>query len=125
IAHTHNNIHFEFDLSSYSLDDNIVFRTKLKGFESSWSNWSTKNVIDHTFLPSGSYTIQVEAKGNFGIAKPLEIEFQVDKIWYMKPASLTAFFFLFSSGLVFAGFFIRNQVKANELANYEQKLKDE
>ncbi len=69
---------FEFILPDYITSQSIEYRYRLKGLAKDWSEWSSaNNVVDFPYLPSGDYTLLVEAKDIFGKVlenKPLAFE---------------------------------------------------
>lgn len=44
----------------------IAYRYKLIGLSDRWSEWSFDNTFDFPFIPSGKYTLMVEARNVFG-----------------------------------------------------------
>lgn len=51
----------------------IEYRYLLKGLNKQWTEWSTKyNIIDFPYLPTGEYTLFIQAKDIFGRVNELE-----------------------------------------------------
>lgn len=53
--------------SLFYLSENVTqYRFRLKGLNKEWSEWSNQSTIEYPFLPSGNYTLLVQAKNIFG-----------------------------------------------------------
>lgn len=72
---------FTFKLASpfYRSERNIEYRYKLEGLNNKWSDWDTKAIIAFPYVPSGKYTLRVEARNIFGqksVAKVYSFEIE-------------------------------------------------
>ena len=80
-------ITFEVIQPDYITSQSIEYRYKLNGLEKDWSDWSSaNNIVDFPYLPSGDYTLLVEAKDIFG--KVLDIKpvaFEVLPPYWKRP----------------------------------------
>ncbi|HOX82335.1 MAG TPA: triple tyrosine motif-containing protein [Chryseolinea sp.] len=80
-------ITFEVIQPDYITSQSIEYRYKLKGLAKDWSDWSNaNNLVDFPYLPSGDYTLLVEAKDIFG--KVLDIDpigFEVLPPYWKRP----------------------------------------
>jgi LytS/YehU family sensor histidine kinase len=71
------------------------FRYQLKGFDKDWSNWSDGRKAVYTNLPSGNYTLIVEAYNLQSLAKstPAQFKFRIRNpwwgIWYLNLSLVT------------------------------------
>ena len=80
-------IHFVLGTSNYVDEQSTRYRYRLKGVTNGWSNWKNDAQIDFTFLPSGSHTLEVQAKNAMGqLSQIKEIDFRVVppfwKLWW-------------------------------------------
>jgi hypothetical protein len=75
----HSSVKFEVVQPDYINPQAVEFRYFLKGMHETWSAWSSNNdVIDFPYLPTGEYTLQVEARNIFGKISTLEpLSFEV------------------------------------------------
>ncbi len=100
LANHWNSFHFEYSSTMYAQKGNQEFSYRLRGFDTQWSNWSTKTEKDYTNLPYGWYTFSVRVRDNLGhVSQPASYTFIV------KPAAYqTVWAYLFY--LAVAGFIV-------------------
>lgn len=83
IPYAHNNILFSFAAPYYYMQDRVLYRWKLEGFDEVWSQWSKKTEVKYTNLPPGKYKFIVEAKNTYEIISKKGIyEFEILPPWY-------------------------------------------
>ncbi len=91
-------ITFEVIQPDYITSQSIEYRYKLQGLAKDWSDWSSaNNVVDFPYLPSGDYTLLVEAKDIFG--KVLDIKpviFEVLPPYWKRPWFYAMEFIMFA-----------------------------
>lgn len=91
-------ITFEVIQPDYITSQSIEYRYKLQGLAKDWSDWSSaNNVVDFPYLPSGDYTLLVEAKDIFG--KVLDIKpvaFEVVPPYWKRPWFYAMEFIIFA-----------------------------
>lgn len=65
----------------------IEFRYFLKGINEDWSDWSTRNDrINFSYLPPGTYTLNVQSKDVFGTIRELTpVQFKVRPLYWKTP----------------------------------------
>lgn len=75
----HSSVKFEVVQPDYINPQAVEYRYLLKGMQDAWSEWASNNdVIDFPYLPTGNYTLQVEARNIFGKISTLEpLSFEV------------------------------------------------
>lgn len=75
----HSSVKFEVVQPDYINPQAVEYRYLLKGMQETWSEWASNNdVIDFPYLPTGNYTLQVEARNIFGKISALEpLSFEV------------------------------------------------
>ncbi len=80
-------IMFEVIQPDYVTSHSIEYRYKLKGLAKDWSDWSSaNNIVDFPYLPSGDYTLLVEAKDIFGKVLDIDpIAFEVLPPYWKRP----------------------------------------
>jgi signal transduction histidine kinase len=64
LPYQHNNISLSFQAITLSPADKILYRYKLKGTETPWSEWSPENAVTFSALDPGTYTFVVECSIN-------------------------------------------------------------
>lgn len=90
---------FEVVLPDYLSSQSIEYRYQLMGLEKSWSEWSSSyNIVDFPYLPSGDYSLMVQAKDIFGNVKDLQpVLFEVLSPYWKRPWFYALEFILFAS----------------------------
>jgi len=61
-TYDNNELRFTYSSSSYISPKSTVYRTRLRGYDDGWSNWSNESRKDYTFIPEGTYTFEVQSK---------------------------------------------------------------
>jgi len=78
-------VSFEFSALNYERAREIVYRYRMKGFDSDWVKTSSeRRLATYSNLPAGSYVFEVEAQFSDGsaAAKALEISIRVMPPFY-------------------------------------------
>ncbi len=88
LPHQLNAVFIEFSILSYYLSQKNKFKYKLEGYDSAWSNATTRNWVNYTNLPAGDYTFKVQGSNSSGkwskhIAK---INFTIATPWWRSKA---------------------------------------
>lgn len=80
-------ITLEFIQPEYVSLQAVEYRYFVKGLQKNWTEWSSmNNIIAFPFLPSGSYTVQVQAKDLFGrITELAPVDFNVVPPYWKRP----------------------------------------
>ncbi|MEJ5996501.1 triple tyrosine motif-containing protein [Pedobacter sp. Du54] len=96
LPYAFNSLHFEFGSTLFEQRENIEFSYQLKGFEDSWSTWSSKSEKDYTNLKHGTYTFTVKARNNLGNESlPVSYRFTIDPAWYESNLAYVIYFIFF------------------------------
>lgn len=77
VAYTQNNLRFSYALAAF--DRPIRYRTRIRGFNDRWSDWSDRGSREVTNLPEGEYIFEVEANWFDSFQA---IRFSVRPPWY-------------------------------------------
>ncbi len=95
ISYENNNVSFRFSTPYFFKEKSIVYRYKLVGLNSEWSDWQEYNVANFTNLPWGTLTFKLQAKNIFGKTSEVSIfRFTIKKPWYLSTAVLILAAFL-------------------------------
>lgn len=98
IAYNLNTIAFEFSSPNYESEDQVLYRYKLEGFDTSWSNWNNSNFKEYTNLFEGRYKFRLRAKNIFdSVSNEISYEFYIAPPFYR---TKTAFILYFISTLL-------------------------
>ncbi len=82
------NIAFHFALPDFSSNANTLYQARLRGRDTSFSNWQVPTTYRYRHLPAGEYTFQAAARDRLGrVTETKPFHFVVLAPWY---ASLTA-----------------------------------
>lgn len=98
LKYSENNLTFHFDILNYRNPGKDRFRYKLDGFDNRWSTWSDSRKAVYTNLPSGNYSLVIEAYNKQSLAKSeaLIFKFRIQHpwwgIWYLNLIGLILIF---------------------------------
>lgn len=82
-------LRFEFALPVYDFPDSRQWRSRLVGFDRSWSEWTSADTRAYTNLPGGDYRLEVQARDGLGRESPIRAgEFSVARAWYLRTPAL-------------------------------------
>jgi hypothetical protein len=95
----HSAVKFEVVQPDYINPNGVEFRHFLQGMDEDWTSWSNKeNVIEFPYLPTGKYTLFVQAKNIFGKVSELEpLAFEVLPPYWKRPWFYALEFAVFAS----------------------------
>jgi outer membrane protein assembly factor BamB len=95
----HSSVKFKVVQPDYTNPSAIEFRYLLKGMQRDWSEWSnSNNEISFPYLPTGDYTLQVQAKNIFGkITELAPVTFEVLPPYWRRPWFYALEFSVFAS----------------------------
>jgi ligand-binding sensor domain-containing protein/signal transduction histidine kinase len=65
-----NSISFTFQAITLSGAQQLVYRYRMDGLETPWSDWATTNSVSYSALPPGNYLFHVQCKGANGQPDP-------------------------------------------------------
>jgi len=83
LSWSENTLQFKFSVPSYAQAAQMLFRTRLKGRDENWSEWSAIHQRHFTDLREGVYTFEVQSKNGFGIKSPvLKYSFSIRPPFY-------------------------------------------
>ena len=63
-----NNLSFGFQAITLSGAQQVLYRYRMDGLETPWSDWSATNFVTYSALPPGIYTFRVQCRGTDGKA---------------------------------------------------------
>ncbi|WP_367388604.1 triple tyrosine motif-containing protein [Lewinella sp. LCG006] len=78
LAFRQNQLRFSFHQPVY--DEPGLYRYQLKGFDTGWSEWSTRYEKEYTNLPAGKYEFMVTSQFS-GVSR--SIAFEINPPWYL------------------------------------------
>lgn len=74
---------FEYAVPFFDAPERTRYRTRLDGFDDSWSTWSTETHKEYTNLWEGRYVFRVEARNVYGFVSPeATFAFRILPPWY-------------------------------------------
>ncbi len=103
-------IEFTYGAPRYGRGETVVFRTRLAGYDESWSEWSEEVDIRFTNLKRGPFRFEVQARDREGfLSETFSYPFRVRPPWYES----TIAWVIYGSGLVLGVMgFIRIRTRA-------------
>ncbi|MDR9365982.1 MAG: triple tyrosine motif-containing protein [Balneolaceae bacterium] len=102
-----NELRFTYAAASYIEPEANQYRTRLRGYEEEWSNWSAEPQKDYTFIPEGTYTFEVQGRNVYHKTGSIDsYTFTVLPPWYRTIWAYLVYLCL-TGGVVYAGHKIR------------------
>ncbi|MEX0987469.1 MAG: SpoIIE family protein phosphatase [Bacteroidales bacterium] len=81
-----NDIRFTLSSDNYALIKSNLYRYRLIGLDSAWSDWSNDRIISFTNLRWGTYEFQAQTSNLFSQEGPVtKYRFVIQLPWYLKP----------------------------------------
>ncbi len=78
-----NKFKFRFAAPFYYREEDLVYRSKLEGFDEQWSKWKDETKKVYTNLPEGDYTFKVQALNTYDIeSRTATYRFRILPPWY-------------------------------------------
>jgi signal transduction histidine kinase/DNA-binding NarL/FixJ family response regulator len=117
-------IEFRFGAPRYGRGESVVFRTRLVGYNDSWSDWTEDIDIRFTNLKGGPFTFEVQGRDREGSRSDVfGYTFRVSPPWYESPGAWTIYALL---AVVAVMVFIRTRTRAlrREQERLEGLVKD-
>ncbi len=88
LAHSQDQLRFEYALTSYARPEKTQYRVWLQGHDNGWSQWSHETRRDYTNLGGGDYQFRVQARDVFGaVSESTPYPFSVQPPWYLSRAA--------------------------------------
>jgi len=79
---SNNGVDFSFCANDFENSSEVLFSTKLEGFDQKWSEWHPRHSREFTNLYEGEYTFKVKAQNIYGtISEPVEMNFTILPPW--------------------------------------------
>jgi len=70
LPYTKNNIAFAFQAITLSGAQQVLYRYRMDGLETPWSEWAATNSVTYSVLPPGNYLFRVQCQGAEGQTNP-------------------------------------------------------
>jgi len=91
-------IKFEFTTPLYQKNNEIIYQTKLEGFDTEWSNFSVESWKEYSNLNPGEYTFKVRSKDLFeNVSQEAVFKFIIEKPFYRTYYAITLYVLLLIS----------------------------
>ncbi|HPB25158.1 MAG TPA: histidine kinase [Bacteroidales bacterium] len=104
INHGFNNIRISYRGVSYSCPEEVVYKTRLSGYNEAWSEPSTDNSVVYTNLSHGNYVLEIMACNADGVwtEKPMKVHFVIHAAFWQTEWFITiiSLIFAFVIGIV-------------------------
>lgn len=95
IKYKQNSIRFSFSSNTYEDIELTQFRFFLRGFDNTWSHWTSSSQKEYTNLPPGNYKFLVKALNSYGtISRDDSFEFIILPPWYQSNSAFLIYAFL-------------------------------
>lgn len=118
LASSFKNLQFNFTAYDYQKYQNVVFQSRLEGYDREWSEWSNSTERNYANLPYGKFKFEFRAKQGSQVSTvisspPIEIRTP----WYLSYVAGIGY-----SILLFIGFYFYNRYYAQKLIRKETEL---
>lgn len=114
-----NSIKFHVAATEYKDPESMLFRWKLVGLETQFSNWGELRYKEYTQLEPGPYQLLVECRDANGHIKQLSYRFVLETPWYRSLAFQVIVLIALISAL--GHYILRSQIKLGEM---EEKVEE-
>ena len=117
------NYRFSFFLPDYTNPNKHQFRYRIAGFQEDWSDWSFSNEVSLTNLPTGSYTLEIQARDEMHqlAEATLAYPFEVLPPWYLSLFAIFGYIVIGGTGL----FIVARNYANYRTQRYNERLKAE
>jgi diguanylate cyclase (GGDEF)-like protein len=76
---------FRFSSAIHVGADRVSYRTRLVPLESGWSEWSTRSVLELSYVPGGDFALEVQARDLFDrTSRITRVNLHLDRPWYQR-----------------------------------------
>ena len=117
-----NELRFEFSANDFENPDEVMFSTRMEGFEKEWQPWTHRAVREFTNLPHGEYVFHVKARNIFGTESGVtHYRFSIDPPWYLSWIGYTIYFLLFVMLIVLMGKYVRMRMEKSKRQEEERQ----
>lgn len=85
-----NEVNFEYAALSYANPADVLYKTRLVGYDDTWSQSSTNKKLRYTNLPAyfwpKEYILEVTAENESGVVakEPISYKFEVEPLWWLQ-----------------------------------------
>jgi len=118
-SYEQNDMRFTYAAASYIEPEANQYRTRLRGYEEEWSNWSGETQKDYTFIPEGTYTFEVQGRNVYHKTGSIDsYTFTVLPPWYRTIWAYLAYLMM-AGGVIYGGY----KVRLNSILK-EQRIRD-
>lgn len=119
LRYEENNLRFTYAAASYINPRANSYRTRLRGYEDDWSEWSSETQKDYTFIPEGTYTFEVQGRNLYHTEGTIAAyTFRVLPPWY-RTIWAYLFYLVLAGGIIYGGF----RIRLNTILQ-EQRIRD-
>lgn len=95
-----NQLIFYFTAPHFANPPLVQYRSRLNGFNETWSEWSPESVRHFTNLSPGTYRFEVQARyKNTWYSPVAAYSFRINAPWYATPGALLSYMLLFTGAL--------------------------
>ncbi|MCO5724936.1 ATP-binding protein [Robiginitalea marina] len=119
-----NSVNFGYAAPLFIGQKEIQYSTRLTGFDSKWSDWTTQTAREYINLPPGPYTFSVKARNIYGeVSEVVSVPFSISPPWYRTWWA----YGLFALGALALLYFIvraRTRILVNQRKALEAKVED-
>jgi len=122
LPYDYNSLQFDFIGINLGAAGKVKYKWKLEGFDTDWSEPSSRHAANYTNLPPGNYTFQVVSSNekNVWSSTPTTIKFKI-----FKPFWLTAWFITCSIIIIIILFALLSQARVKRLKKAKEALEKE
>lgn len=123
IAHNWGSLHFDYASPVFGQQSNLAYSYRLRGFDNTWSEWTTKTDKEYTHLPAGNYHFEVKVRNNLGNESGVVVySFRILPPWYQ---TIWAYIVYFLLGCVALYYLYKWQIKKFHLQQEKYEKEQE
>lgn len=122
IPFKYNDLRFEFSANDFENPDEIMFSTRMEGFDNEWQPWTHRAMREFTNLPHGAYVFHVKARNIFGAESGVTYyQLSIKPPWYLSWIGYILYFLVFVMIIVLMGKYVRLRMEKSKRQEEERQ----
>ncbi|RDY27880.1 hypothetical protein CHL78_007705 [Romboutsia weinsteinii] len=123
-SHNDNNIKLDFFLPNYKNSENITYEYMLEGLENTWTYAGSRNYVNYSALPPGSYTFKIRARDDHGnLSEETKFNIKINNPLWKTPFAYFIYLFILIGLVIYSINYVK--ILQNLVAQKTRKLNSE
>lgn len=122
LDYKNNGVAFSFSANDFENTDQMLFSTRLDGYELMWTEWQPRSSREFTNLEEGDYIFSVKAKNIYGtVTEPVSIGFRVLPPFQRTIAAYVIYMLIFLGCVVLFLWWIKKRFERSRIRSHQQQ----